>query len=238
MTNNNTDRARGADGPTLSAQEPPELDSAEALLPWYATGKLAPELARDIEAQLQNRPGLQQHLRRVEEERDETIRAAEAVDVPSRRMAEKFNASLEKAGRKPNLRANPLWSWVEAVGTYLAGLRPQMLGMAATGAAIAIVALGGTLATRNSPRGPFVVASSPALEGEGTFLLVTFQPDAQLKEIEEMVISTQSSIVDGPRAGVFKLRIGPANMKAEDRAAKIEKWSASKRIVRTLMPAQ
>lgn len=221
--------------PSTAREDAPEL---EALLPWYAAGTLAPDDARRIEDALAHDAALASHLARIVEEREAAIVAAEALGLPSSRVSAKFFAALDAEPAR-RASANPLSAVLRRAGEWLAGLSPQTLALAA-GAAMLLVVVQGGLLTGELVRGPSSYSAATgedAARAPGAYALVAFRPEATAQDIEASLRAVSARIADGPfPGGVFKLRIGEADMKAADREAVLARLKAAP-AVRMAAPA-
>lgn len=210
----------------------------EALLPWYAAGTLAPEETRRVEAALDRDPELLAHLARIHEERDASIRAAEALGLPTSRASAKLFAAL---GAEPERVAavNPVSAALRRAGEWLAALRPQTLALAAGAAMLALVVQGGFLTGELlRPAGSYSTASGGEAAA-GAYVLVAFQPEARASQIGTLLQDVSGHIVDGPYpGGLFKVRIGAADMPGADRAAALGRLRQAADVVRLATPAQ
>ncbi|WEK52434.1 MAG: hypothetical protein P0Y66_10875 [Candidatus Kaistia colombiensis] len=212
----------------------------EALLPWYANGTLLAEEAAEVEAALAADPLLRAHLARIEDERIAAIESAEALPLPSSRMADRLFA--EMAGSASSPRRPLLLRLFGRLGEQIASLSPPQLGYATVAAALVLLVVGGALGglvARHEVTGGYQTASGEAaVNPAGAFLLIAFQPTATAAQIEQIVASVGGSIVEGPRAGgLFRLRIGEATMSAADRKAANDKLAAAKDIVKLVIAA-
>ena len=79
-----------------------ERDAAEALIPWYATGKLDEPDRRQVEEALMRWPELREGLRLAEEEQAETIATNESLGrrAPARGRASRRPWRRSRAGRR------------------------------------------------------------------------------------------------------------------------------------------
>jgi anti-sigma factor RsiW len=212
----------------------------EALLPWYANGTLSAEEAAEVEAALAADPLLRAHLARIDDERIAAIESAEALPLPSSRMADRLFAEIRKAA--PSARPSLLSRLFSAFGEQIAALSPSQLGLSAAAAALVLLvlggALGGVVAKRELTEGYQTASGDTAVNPTGAYLLIAFQPAATAAEIEQIVGSVGGNIVDGPRAGgLFKLRIGEATMNEADRKAVTDRLVAAKDIVKLVIAA-
>jgi len=224
--------------PIHSDEGPPA--EIEALLPWYAAGTVSTDEARRVEAALDADPGLATHLARIHEERDASIRSAEALGLPSSRAAAKLFTALDaEPDRKASM--NPVSAALGRAGQWLAGLSPRALGLVAGAAVLALVAQGG-LITGELLRGSETYSTASGgdtASSPGAYVLVGFQPEARAAEIGTLLRSVGGHIVDGPYpGGLFKLRIGGADMSAGQRSATLDRLKAAGGIVRMAAPAQ
>lgn len=210
----------------------------EALLPWYAAGTLAPEEARRVEAALDRDPELASHLARIHEERDASIRSAEALGLPSSRAATKLFAALDaEPARAASVRAGS--GMLSRAGEWLAALRPQTLALAA-GAALLLVAVQGGFITGALLRGGETYSTASGGDAvAGAYVLVAFQPEARAAQIGTLLQGVSGHIVDGPYpGGLFKIRIGTADMPEAERTATLARLKDASDVVRMAAPAQ
>ncbi|MBN9026790.1 MAG: zf-HC2 domain-containing protein [Rhizobiales bacterium] len=212
----------------------------EALLPWYANGTLSAEEAAEVEAALAADPLLRAHLARIEGERIAAIESAEALPLPSSRMADRLFAEI--AATAPSPRPSWLGRLFSRFGEQIASLSPSQLGLSTAAAALVLLVVGGALGglvARHEVTGGYQTASGEmAVNPAGAYLLVAFQPTATAAEIEQIIGSVGGIIVDGPRAGgLYKLRIGDATMSQADRKATTDKLTTANGIVKLVIAA-
>jgi anti-sigma factor RsiW len=215
--------------------ETPDRQTVEELLPWYAAGTLDRAETAQVEAALAGDPVLRDHLALVREELDETVRHNEARGMPSSRTLEDLFAKIDaEPARKPSMRRR-----LFDLGGMLADrLSPRTLGWAAT-AAMLLVAVqlafdfkpatesGNRYSTANKDEKPAAA---------GTFLLVAFQTNAGAGMITAALADTKAVIVDGPRpGGLYKLRVGPADLSDADIARLFDAFSARKDVFRLVL---
>ncbi len=184
-----------------------EADEIEALLPWLATGKLAPSEAARVTRYLEANPVAASHLRLVREEMDSTISGNEAIAAPSFGSLDRLMASVA-ATPQPRVFTvpSPASVW-EKIAGLITGIAPRNLGFAAAALALVLVAQSaviGTLMNRDS--GAYETAS----DGQTTAAaqaLVSLQPGVTAQVLTAALTQTKAVIVDGPRAGgIYRLR--------------------------------
>ena len=202
----------------------PDGDDIQLLLPWFATGKLTETEMKRVEAAIDSDAELMQRLSLVREEFDETIRLNEALGAPSRQAAGRLFARIDaEAGKRlpvASRAAMLLRGLQEGVGRFLMVPRP-VLAMAA---AVVIVAQAGLLTALilrtpagTSTTGTYQTASAPQpVAAPGRFALVGFAPTASAADITGLLQRNHVSVVDGPKAGLFTLRVGDAKMTSAD----------------------
>jgi anti-sigma factor RsiW len=213
-----------------------QIDAIEDLLPWYAAGTLDPLDARRVEEELARRPELRASLDLVREDRDETIALNEALGAPGGAAWLRVLAAVRAEPRKPTLKAR-LMSLAGLVGL---GAEPQPRRLAWAGAAAAIViALQATaiLSLLPAAKGPgYHVASEAGAPAGGASVLVAFAPDARLDQVGAWLQQHHASIVEGPRGGLYRLRVGDKSLTRDETAALAAELAATP-LVRMALPA-
>lgn len=196
----------------MNAERPDELserDEIEALLPWYVSGKIdARERAR-VERFMKAHPEVRAHLALAREESDATITANEAIAAPGPRALDRLRASIAAAPRRQPLSAM-LAQASERFTDWLAGLAPPQLALAAAVAALLVMlqaAAIGALVLERASAPPYQTAGGEQTAGEGIELLVGFSDTATIGEVAALLKRLAAVVVDGPRAGLYRLRL-------------------------------
>jgi hypothetical protein len=203
----------------------PEREEIEQLLPWHAAGTLSRRDAQKVEQAIASDPELARQFALVREELSETIHLNETLGAPSARAMEKLFAGIETESG-PATQARPKFSLATWIAERLTTLSPRTLAYAAAAAAIAIVLQFGVLTgvavnTALNPGAPatYQTASGPeenAPTGGGSHLLINFAPGASMADITSFLERNGLTLVDGPRAGMYRVRIsGKALPRAE-----------------------
>jgi anti-sigma factor RsiW len=178
------------------------------LLPWYESGRLAPAERQRVEAALVTDAALRRELVLVREEMAETIVFNESQGVPSRQAADRFFAALDASPRRTG------FNLMRFVVDRLDALRPQTLAWGATAALALVILQAGVISHLVSDRGAapqptlYESASVPASAPDGAVLLVAFTPTATAAAIQKLLEDNGLSIVGGPAAGFYSLRVG------------------------------
>jgi len=217
-----------------------ERAEIEALLPWYVSGKLeASERAR-VDRYIEAHPEIDRQLALVREDRDAAIAANEEIRPPDVNTLHRLRESVAARPRKPSLKAR-LEHWRYGAIAFIDGLAPPQLALAGSIAALLVLvqaaAIGVLMLERT--QGPvYQTASGPAERaGDGIEMLIRYSNEATASEINALLKRLHATVVDGPRAGFYRIRV-PAN-NAEDRgraAASTELQQSG--IVTTILPAQ
>lgn len=194
---------------TNTAQSEP--DSVEALLPWHAAGTLNARDMRRVEDALARDPVLARQYAAVRDELAETIHLNEDLGAPSARAMQRLFAAIDaEPARKPTFAL----SLSSKLTEFLAGLSPRAIAYAGGAAAIALLlqaAVIGAVLTKGETGASFQTASYQSGQAApGAYALVRFQPTATAAEISTFLDANKASIVDGPKAGMFRLRVGSA----------------------------
>ncbi len=202
-------------------------DDFEALLPWYATGRLDAETRRRIDAALKARADLATLLALAEEDREATAALNESLGMPGAAVWERIAAVA--ASEPVNA---PLGSRLaEFVGLGAAPNRRRLAWIAAAAALVIVVEAGALVAlapvevARNGS-GPYATASAPAPVAAGPRALVAFAPEASIDQIGALLAERHATIVDGPRSGFYTVRFGDKALSADATKALIESLRA------------
>jgi hypothetical protein len=189
-----------------------EMQAIEQLLPWYAAGTLDGASVKRVEAALAREPKLRESLRLAREDRDETLTLNERLGAPGPQAWARVLAVAQAEPRRPTL-----WSRLVAIAAFPSSRTnpaPGRWAWAAAAALVLIVLQGGAivslLSTKTHPA--YETASQSPAVAEGAAVLVAFAPDANLRQVAELLQKYRASIVDGPRGGMFRLRVGDKTM--------------------------
>ena len=216
--------------------EKTEIDAIEELLPWYAAGTLDPVEAKRVEEELARRPELRASLDLVREDRDETIALNEALGAPSPAAWARVLAAAQAEPRKPTLKAR----LASLAGLLGLGAEPQPRRLAWAGAAAAIViALQAAtiLSLLPAPGGPAIRPRRRRARRPGA-RACSFHSRPTRGSIRSGLWLQQhhASIVEGPRAGMYRLRVGDKSLTKDQMSALVAELSASP-LVRMALPA-
>jgi hypothetical protein len=80
------------------------------------------------------------------------------------------------------------------------------------------------------------LASEAAATVEGANVIVAFAPDARLEEVGAWLKEHDASIVEGPRGGMYRLRVGDKVLKPDEMTALLAELGKAP-IVRMVLPA-
>jgi len=199
-------------------QEPSEI---EMLLPWHAAGTLNPRDARRVDEALARDPELAKQYSVIQEEYAETIHLNENLGAPSARAMQKLFAAIDgEPARRPSGAAG--MSISARITGFFSSLSPRTLAWSASLGALALLLQAGLIGAVlvKNPNAPFQVASLSTNEPVTRALgpqappraLVRFAPDARVADITALLDSYQASIVDGGKAGLFRLQFGDKAM--------------------------
>lgn len=215
-----------------------EPEAIEALLPWHAAGTLNARDAARVEEALARDPALARQYEAVREELAEAIHLNENLGAPSSRALDKLFAAIDhEPARKPGFSFNLSGRVTE----FLASLSPRTLAYAAGAAAIAIMLQAGVIGTvlvKDRAGGTFQSASfQNAAIAPGAYALVQFAPNAQASDIMAFLGAYEAWIVDGPKAGMFRVRLGDKALSKDELTGLVTRVQAEK-IVTFAAPAE
>ena len=221
-------------------EQPDELserDEIEALLPWYVSGKLDAHSRARVERYVKANPEIRAHLALVRDERDATVTSNEAIPAPGPQALDRLRASIAATPRR-----QPLSAVLAEIGNrftdWIAGLAPPQLALAAAVAALLVMlqaAAIGALVLERAGAPAYQTAGGEQNAGEGIELLVGFVDTATIGEIAALLKRLDAVVVDGPRAGLYRLRL--PDIGDEGRKAAIEALHQSG-VVTIVLPGQ
>ncbi len=217
-----------------------DIREIEELLPWYATGKLGASEKRRVEEALSREPKLRASLATIREDIDETVALNQTLPGPRPAALHRIMAAVEGEPRREGALAR-LTGPIARLATRLsrsAMASPRAFAFAVFAAAIVVIGESAAIVSLLPHAGQTYSTASqerPATSG-GAFLLVGFAPDATARQIADLLQQKNAVIVDGPRSGLYRIRIGDNSMSKEQRDAALAAWRAAP-IVRTALPA-
>jgi anti-sigma factor RsiW len=199
---------------TAKQSEPSEI---ELLLPWYAAGTLDPHESQQVEAALAADPELASRYEWVRAELAQETHVSEAAGEPSGRDVKTLFAKIDALPAQKSRLSIDVGA---RVAEFLAALSPRTLAWSAMAAALAIVLQAGFLAgfvlKEKSPG--YETASAPAnVSGEGSYVLLRFQPQATAADVANFLETNKLSIVGGPSTGgLYRVRVAPTKLAKAD----------------------
>ena len=211
----------------ISGLEPDEI---EALLPWHAAGTLNARDARRVNEALSRDPQLARQFAVIREELGETIHLNESLGAPSARAMQKLLATIDA---EPARRASPV-GWSARLADFVSTLSPRTLAWSAVAGAVALLLQAGVIGTvlvkeRSSA---FETASHPGAatmaRAAGPVALVQFSPDARVGDITALLNAYNASIVEGGKAGTFRLQFGDKPLPKSEADALIARLQSEK----------
>jgi anti-sigma-K factor RskA len=211
-----------------------ERDEIEALLPWYVTGSLdARERAR-VDRYVREHPEVQAHLVLAREESDATIASNQTIAAPGSQTLDRLRASVAAAPRRRSLGA-AFGNLANRFSDWIAGLAPPQLALAAAVAALLVMlqaAAIGALVLERAGAPTYQTAGGEQSTGESIELLVGFADTATMGDIAVLLKRLDAVVVDGPRAGLYRLRLPDTG--EEGRKAAIETLNQSGMVISVL----
>ena len=217
-----------------------EFDHVESLLPWYASGKLAPEDIRRVEQALAQMPELRRRYELILEERSAAVAVNESLGMPSPLAMEKLFARLEsEAPKRQNFDAG---NWLaERFSIW----RPRSLVFAGMAAGLIAMVEAGLLATvyfgpaQEGATYETASASKKVTGQDGAFVLIAFVPDVTAARILNFLEAHRASIVEGPIAGgIFRVRVCDKALTPNDLGAIVASMRNENTIVRFVAPTK
>jgi len=210
--------------------EDSEREEIEKLLPWYVTGRLGLSDSRNVEGYLRQHPDALAQLQLVRGERQEVMRAYEAMGWPHPDMSDRLMASLPEC-------ATPTSGRLATLGQFFR--MPPLLGLQWAALAIALLVLAqAAFITILLTRAPNyrLAAGSP---GDGVPALIAFSDDAKASDVAQFLTDFNAAIIDGPKSGgVYKIRLRVLDKSKPVRDALLSKLAERRDIVRIVLPSR
>src|SRR5580692_2936545 len=202
----------------MTAAKQSEPSEIELLLPWYAAGTLDARESQQVERALANDPELAARYAWVRVELEQETHVSEAAGEPSGRDVKTLFAKIDAL---PAQKSRTSIDISARIAEFLAALSPRTLAWSAMAAALAIVLQAGFLAgfvLKEKSPGGFETASAPAnVSGEGSYVLLRFQPQAAAADVANFLESNKLSIVGGPSTGgLYRVRVAPTKLAKTD----------------------
>jgi len=223
---------------TVQDEQPGEI---EALLPWHAAGTLSARDTRRVDEALAADPDLARQYEAIREEYTETILLNESLGAPSSRAMQKLFAAIDAEPARSGAKISNISG---RLAGFFASLSPRTLMASAAIGALALVLQAGVIGTIVMQRGDALVEttteaapaapSAPAIItrsiGQDTAprLMVRFTPAAKVSDITALLDTYQATIVDGGKAGLFRLQLGRLPMSKEQVAGWIDRLQSEK----------
>lgn len=198
-----------------------EREEIEMLLPWFVTRRLDAADTAKVEAYLVRDPAMRRQLDLIVEEQGETILANEAVKLP---RGVSVARSMERlTAKSPTLQIKQAGvGLIERLRDFFVAPTATGVRYAAIAAALVIALQAATLGTLWSRDvGPTLASGKDQIVTTGTFALVKFKDDAGAARIAEALAQLDMNIVDGPRAGLFTVRLAAKVLPDGERDAKL-----------------
>ena len=220
------------------------IDSVESLLPWYASGKLAPEELRRVEEALAMAPELRRRYGLILEERAAVVALNEALGAPSPGSGELLARLASSAAEAEETRNSGVLNWLTG---WFSGWPPRALALSGMAAALIAVIEAGVLAAlflRSPQQSTVFETASVSRTGSGAgkecaFLLLAFTPEATAAQIQSFLETFGASFADGPTAGgIYRTRLCGKTLSADGLSAIVASMRKESGIVRFAAPAR
>jgi anti-sigma-K factor RskA len=224
-----------------TANDAPEREQIEELLPWHAAGTLSRRDAQRVEQALEKDAALARRFAMVREEMSETIHLNETLGAPSSRAMERLLSGIEAESgpARQTRRSFSLSAWISE---QLLALSPRTLAWSAAAAVLAIALQAGLLASiyagKLSAPG-YETASLSTDRGGGSFVLVSFAPQATVSEITNVLKTNGLTVVEGPRGdGFYKVQAVATGTPKEDASQVAARLSKGNPVVLFAAPSK
>jgi hypothetical protein len=219
-----------------------ELSPPEALLPWYATGRLSAEDQAQVESALAGDGELRRRLALIRDEEADTIAVNESLGLPSGATMDRLMARIEtyEAGhpRHASIGERAL-GWISGI---LSELSPRVLAMSAMAAAVVICLqaglLTGLVVDRQAGTQFRSMSLEPKTESAGTYALISFAGSVSMQDATAFLEAHHASLVEGPKpGGIYRIKIADEKLSGDALNARLAELRAQTNVVGLLLPA-
>ena len=204
-----------------------ERDEIEAMLPWFAAGTLNRKDTARVEAALKSDTDLAQRFELVREELGETIRLNEDLGAPSARALKALFEKIDAEAPRQNAAS---FNLVGRISEFVASFSPRTLAYAGAVAVLALVLQAGVITSLVTDRGDANYKTVSVDPGQGAFALVRFAPNATAADITKFLEDNKAVVVDGPKAGMYRIRLAVTGMPKEELARIIKQMQDNKNV--------
>jgi len=213
-------------------------------LPWYVTGKLAPAETAEIKTALETSEALQKLLLFTEDEKSETIALNESLAAPSRAAYDALFARIEAAeasrGTHRGASRRTTGNALDWLAGKLASLSPRALALGATAAGLAICVQAGLLTSfvvKEPGTTRYTTASAPSAVATGSFVLVSFAPEATTEAVTRFLEANKATIADGPKpGGLYRVKVADTRLSPDAVNAIVTSLRSQGTVLRLVLP--
>ncbi len=217
-----------------------EREEIESLLPWHAAGTLNRRDAQRVEQALAQDAGLARQYEAVREELGETIRFNESLGAPSARAMQKLMSAIEAdtSARTKRVSFN-LGAWI---ADRVSQLSPRTLAWSTGAAALVLMLQAGILTgmyvNDRAGQSEMQLASHDTAgpKGDGSFALVSFQPQAKIEDVRTFLETHKFAVVDGPHNGMYKISM--TGVPKTDLVKTLQRLQSESTVVRAAFPTE
>jgi len=212
----------------------------ELSMPWYVTGKLAAAEAAEIATALESSDALQRLLLFAEDEQSETIALNESLAAPSRAAYDALFARIEAAEAQRRVPRGASRNALDWLAGKLASLSPRALALSATAAGLAICVQAGlltSLVVKEPGTTRYTTASAPSAAATGTFVLISFAPNATTEAVTRFLEAHKATIADGPKpGGLYRVKVADTKLSLDAVTEIVTSLRSEGAVVRLALP--
>jgi anti-sigma factor RsiW len=217
-----------------------DRDAIDELLPWHAAGTLSRREAAEVDKALAADPEMARRFGLVCEELSETIHLNESLGAPSTRAMEKLFAAIDAEAapaRRPKVVGG---GFAGRLTDLFAAFSPRHMAWASAAAAIVILlqagVIGGVLLHERGTELASVAEMAPATAG--SYALIRFAPQASATDITAFLDSRKAAIVDGPRGGLYRVRVAETALTKDELARLVKGMQDDRAVFGFAVPAE
>lgn len=215
-----------------------EREEIEALLPWYATGRLGAGDHARVESYLAAHPDMRFQLDLIREEQAGSIAANESLRTSRSGAVDRLMASLP--AQRPGLAERlGRTGFGQALTEFFTAPSVRGVRMAALAAAALVLVQGAVIATLVLRDGATYHAASGQGDDGNISALVQFADNVRLPDVTLFLAAFDAAIVDGPKpGGLYRISIPGHGMSRAEQEALLKRMAERQDIVRSVLPSR
>ncbi len=195
-----------------------EAAEIEAMLPWLATSRLTTAERVRITTYVDAFPAVAPLVIMAREERISCIIDNEAIAGPSRAALDRLMAAIAITPQPRCFKVPSISGAWQRFTALLGNPSPNAIALASGAAAIVMLVQAiaiGTLLPTEGMKFKTAFDTNVAVTAGGIEMLVSLQPGVTAKDLNSTLSEFNAVIIDGPKNGLYRLRVGSGKVPSD-----------------------